>query len=273
VLGYGFIFGNFGFPCFGALGSAAATTIARTVGAVMILYALFKRTKILPLALRGGWGFHRDVIARLLNIGLPGAAEQIVFQVGFLAFAAMAVSLGTADYAAQQIAFTINNLSIMPAFAFGVAATTLVGQSLGAKDPVRAERSAYSALKNGTLWMVVMGVAFLIWRAPLIRLFTNDPAVWEPAGMCLTFIAFGQPLLAQSVILGSALRGAGDTRATLVVTFAGIWLMRVGLGYYLGIVLGFGLFGMWVAWFSDFAVRAVLVTLRFRTGRWKTLRV
>ena len=91
--------------------------------------------------------------------------------------------------------------------------------------------------------------------------------------MCLTFIAFGQPLLAVSVILGSALRGAGDTRATLVVTFAGIWLMRVGLGYYLGIVLGFGLFGMWIAWFSDFVVRAVLVALRFRTGQWKTLRV
>ena len=273
VLGYSFIFGNFGFPRLGPLGSATATTIARTVGAGMILYALFKRTKILPLSLRGGWGFHRAVIARLLNIGLPAAAEQLVFQIGFLAFAAMAVSLGTQDYAAQQIAFTINNLSIMPAFAFGVAATTLVGQNLGAKDPDRAEQSAYKALKNGTLWMVVMGVAFLIWRGPLIRLFTNDPDVWQPAEMCLTFIAFGQPLLAVSVVLASALRGAGDTRATLVMTFAGIWIMRVGLGYLLGIVLGLGLFGMWIAWFSDFAVRAVLVTLRFRTGRWKTLRV
>jgi len=91
--------------------------------------------------------------------------------------------------------------------------------------------------------------------------------------MCLTFIAFGQPLLAVSVVLASALRGAGDTRATLVVTFAGIWLMRVACGYVLGILLGLGLFGMWVAWFSDFAVRAVLVALRFRTGKWKTLRV
>lgn len=272
-LGYAFIFGNFGFPRLGPLGSAAATTLARTVGAAMMLYALFKRTKILPLSLRGDWGFHRDVIARILNIGLPGAAEQVVFQLGFLAFAAMAVSLGTQDYAAQQIAFTINSFSIMPAFAFGVAATTLVGQNLGAKDPARAEQSAYEALKNGTLWMVVMGIAFLIWREPLIRLFTNDPTVWQPAGMCLTFIAFGQPLLAVSVVLASALRGAGDTRATLAVTFAGIWLMRVGLGYVLGIIWGLGLFGMWIAWFGDFAVRAGLVTLRFRTGKWKTLRV
>jgi putative MATE family efflux protein len=273
VLDYSLIFGNLGFPRLGAVGSAIATTTARAIGAAMILYALFKRTKILPLSVRGGWGFHRDVIARILNIGLPSAAEQVVFQVGFLAFAAMAVSLGTADYAAQQIAFTINNLSIMPAFAFGVAATTLVGQNLGAKNPERAERSAYAALKNGTLWMVVMGVAFLIWREQLVRLFTTDPDVWQPSEMCLTFIAFGQPLLAVSVVLSSALRGAGDTRAMLVVTFAGIWIMRVGLGYLLGIVLGLGLFGMWIAWFSDFAVRAVLAALRFRTGRWKTLRV
>jgi Na+-driven multidrug efflux pump len=86
-------------------------------------------------------------------------------------------------------------------------------------------------------------------------------------------MAFSQPFLAISMVFASALRGAGDTRATLVVTFAGIWLVRVTLGYVLGIFLGLGLFGMWIAWFSDWFVRAVLVTLRFRTGKWKTLRV
>ncbi len=273
VVAYTFIFGNFGFPRVGPLGSAVAMTVSRAVGAALILYVLFKRNKVLPLSLRGGWGFHRDVIARILNIGLPGAAEQVVFQAGFLAFAAMAVSLGTANYAAQQIAFTISGFSIMPAFAFGVAATTLVGQNLGAKNPERAEQSAYQALKNGTLWMSVMGIAFILWREPLVRLFTTDPDVWLPAEMCLTFIALSQPFLSVSMIVASALRGAGDTRATLAVTFAGIWLMRVGCGYILGIGLGLGLFGMWIAWCGDFAVRAVLVTLRFRTGRWKTLRV
>ena len=273
VLAYAFIFGNFGFLRLGPLGSAAAITISRAIGAILILYVLFKRTKILPLSLRGGWGFHRDVIARILNIGLPGAAEQVVFQAGFLVFAAMAVSLGTHNYAAQQVAFTVNGFSIMPAFALGVAATTLVGQSLGAKNPERAEQSAQEALKNGTLWMIVMGIAFVIWREPLVRLFTTDREVWSPAEMCLIVMAFSQPFLAISMVFASALRGAGDTRATLVVTFAGIWLVRVTLGYVLGIFLGLGLFGMWIAWFSDWFVRAVLVTLRFRTGKWKTLRV
>jgi putative MATE family efflux protein len=272
-LAYAFIFGNFGFPRLGALGAAIAITTSRVIGACLIVYVLFKRNKVLPLDWRWGWGFHRDVIARILNIGLPSAAEQIVFQAGFLVFAAMAVSLGTANYAAQQIAFTISGFSIMPAFAFGVAATTLVGQNLGAKNPERAEQSAYQALQSGTVWMVVMGIAFLIWREPLVRLFTTDADVWGPAQMCLTFIALGQPFLSVSMILASALRGAGDTRATLAVTFIGIWLVRVFVGYVLGIVLGLGLFGMWIAWISDFAVRALLVSLRFRAGRWKTLRV
>lgn len=273
IVAYTLIFGNFGFPRLGPLGSAVAIVAARAVGAALIVYALFKRNRVLPLSVRGGWGFNRDVIARILNIGLPGAAEQVVFQLGFLVFAAMAVSLGTANYAAQQIAFTISGFSIMPAFAFGVAATTLVGQNLGAKDPERAEQSAYQALKNGTVWMALMGVAFFIWREPLVQLFTTDQEVWAPAMMCLTFIALGQPFLSVTMIVASALRGAGDTRATLVITFAGMWLVRVVGGYWLGIVLGLGLFGMWVAWVGDFVVRALLVLLRFRSGRWKTLRV
>jgi len=273
VLAYSLIFGNFGFPQLGALGSAVATTIARIVGAGLILFALFKRGSILKLSWRGGWGFFRDAIARILNIGLPSAVEQIVFQLGFLVFARMAVSLGTHNYAAQQVAFTISNFSIMPAFAFGVAALTLVGQNLGAKNPDRAEQSAWAALKDGTLWMVVMGIAFIIWREPLVLLFTDDPTVIPPAEMCLMFIAIGQPFLSVAIILGQALRGAGDTRATLVVTFVGIWVVRVALGYLLGIVLGMGLFGMWLGWIADFVARAFLMFTRFRADKWKMLKV
>ncbi len=273
VLAYLLIFGNFGFPQLGALGSAVATTIARAVGAALVLFVLFKRGSILKLVWRGGWTFHRDVVARILNIGLPSAVEQIVFQLGFLVFARMAVSLGTNNYAAQQVAFTISNFSIMPAFAFGVAALTLVGQNLGAKNPERAEKSAWEALKDGTIWMTLMGIGFILWREPLVLLFTNDPTVIPPAEMCLLFIAIGQPFLSVAMILGQALRGAGDTRATLVVTFIGIWLVRIVVGYLLGIALGLGLFGMWIGWLADFAVRAVMMYTRFRAGKWKTLKV
>ncbi len=273
VLDYLLIFGNFGFPRLGPVGSAVATTIARVIGAGLILYVLFKRGSILKLSWRGGWGFHRDAIGRIINIGGPSAAEQLVMQLGLLVFSVLAVSLGTNDLAAQQIAFNISSFSFLPAFAFGVAALTLVGQNLGAKDPERAEQSAIQALKSGTLWMGLMGIGFFIWRDFLVGIYTDNSDVQRLGEMCMIFIALAQPLLSVSIVLGQALRGAGDTRATLVFTFVGVWVMRVALGYLLGIVLGLGLFGMWLGWISDFLARAVLVWMRFHAGEWKTLRV
>ena len=273
VLDYLLIFGNFGFPQLGPAGSAVATTVARGVGAALMLYVLFKRGSILKLPLRGGWGFDRRAIDRILNIGGPAAAEQIVFNLGFLAFSAIAILLGTDALAAQQVAFNISNFSILPAFAFGVAATTLVGQSLGARNPDRAQASAWQALKSGMIWMCLMGVGFFLWRDWLVGLYTDDASVKQLGGMCMVFIALGQPLLAIAVILGSALRGAGDTRTVLGYTFIGIWIVRVALGYLLGIVLGLGMFGVWLGWMADFITRATLVYLRFRTGQWKDISV
>ena len=270
---YLLIFGNLGFPRMGPVGSAVATTIARGVGAALTLYVLFKRGSVLKLPLRGGWGIRREAIGRILNVGGPAAVEQIIFQLGLLVFSAITVSLGTETLAAQQIAFNISNFSILPAFAFGIAATTLVGQSLGAQDPARAEASAWQALKSSIAWMSLMGVGFFFGRRFLVGLYTSDPSVQRLGEMSLIFIALTQPLQAISVVIASALRGAGDTRTTMVITSISVWAVRVGLGYLIGIVLGLGFFGVWLGWVADFTTRAVLIFLRFRSGRWKTLRV
>lgn len=269
VLDYLLIFGNWGFPNLGPIGSAVATTIARGIGSVLMLYVLFRRGSVLHLSLQGGWRLTQDVFGRVMDIGGPAAAEQIVFNLGFLTFSAIAILIGTDDLAAQQIAFNIANFSILPAFAFGVAATTLVGQSLGAQDPDRAQASAWQALKSGMVWMVVMGVGYVVGRTFLVGLYTDDPSVQRLGEMCMVFIALAQPLQAVSVILASALRGAGDTRATLVFTFIGIWPVRVALGYLIGIVFGLGLFGMWLGWYADFITRAILIYFRFRDGKWR----
>jgi putative MATE family efflux protein len=273
VLDYLLIFGNFGFPNLGPIGSAVATSVARGVGAGLMLYVLFRRGSVLKLSLRDGWRIHRASIGRILNIGGPAAAEQVIFQIGFLTFSAITVFLGTNDLAAQQIAFNISNFSGLPAQAFGVAAITLVGHSLGARDPARAEASARQALKSGMVWMSIMGVGFFALRSFLVGLYTHDAAVQQLGEMCLTFIALAQPLQAIAVVMASALRGAGDTRATLVITSVCVWVVRVALAYVLGIVFGLGLFGVWLGWFADFIVRATLIFLRFQDGQWKTFRI
>jgi putative MATE family efflux protein len=273
VFAYLLIFGHLGFPKMGPIGSAAATTIARGVGSALMLYVLFRRGSILKLPLSGGWGLSRTTLARLLNVGGPAAIEQIVFQLGLLAFGAMTISMGTAALAAQQIAFNIASISMMPAFAFGVAATTLVGQSLGAKDPDRAEAAAWQAQRGGMIWMVLMGIAFFIWRRPLLGLFTSDPTVTAFGEMGLIFIAVTQPMQSISMVAAGALRGAGDTRATMIITTVSVWFVRVALGYLLAIVLGIGFLGIWIGWMADWTARAVLIFIRFRSGKWKTVRV
>jgi putative MATE family efflux protein len=222
---------------------------------------------------RRGWAIRKSTIARILNIGWPSAAEQILFQLGFLAFSAIVVGLGTADLAAMQIAFNIAGFSILPAFAFGIAALTLVSSSLGAGDVPRAQDVAKQAVKSGIIWMSLMGVGFIIWRRELFGLYTNDETVLALGGMVMTFIALFQPLQAIAVVLASVLRGAGDTRATMVITTIGVWVVRVGVGYLLGIQLGMGLFGVWLGWCADFTTRATLILLRYRAGKWKRLRV
>jgi putative MATE family efflux protein len=188
-------------------------------------------------------------------------------------FAAITLSLGTAALAAQQIVFNIATFSFMPAFAFGIGATTLVGQNLGAHDPQRAAASAVQAWKSGLAWMCLMGLGFLVFRRPLVALYTDDPTVIQLASVLMLFLVAGQPLQATSIVLGSALRGAGDTRVVMFITMAGVWFMRLGVGYLVGIAFGLGLFGVWVGWMADFIVRALLVTWRYRSGRWKQINV
>lgn len=273
VLDYALIFGNFGAPELGAIGTAYAATFARGVGAALILVALFWRNRAIVIPLRGDWKIAPPILRRVMRIGIPASAENIFFQLGLLVFSGMIVGLGTADIAAMNIAFNVSTFSILPAFAFGIAATTLVGQNLGANDVPRAEASAWQALKSGAVWMCIMGLVYIFARTQLVGLYTTDPEVIALCSMLLIMVGLMQPFQAVAVILGSALRGAGDVRATMLITFFSTWVLRVGLGYFFGIVLGLGLLGIWFGWCSDFIFRSIAVYMRFRVGKWKTMKV
>lgn len=272
-LAYILIFGKFGVPAFGVRGAALAAITAQTVGASLVLWFLFRRGSVLKLPIRGAWWPRRDMVTKLMKIGGPAALEQTVFSLGMIVFSRIVVSLGTEDYAAQQIAFNVAFLSIMPAFAFSVAATTMVGQSLGAKNLERAEQSASRALRSGLIWMCLMGVVFFVFRHQLMQIYTKDAKVIQLGEMCLIFISLGQPFQAVWFVLGGALRGAGDTRTTMLIAIASIWGMRIAVGWLLGIVLGLGLFGVWLGWAADFLLRAILIALRYRSGKWKHIKV
>jgi len=156
--------------------------------------------------------------------------------------------------------------------AFGVAATTLVGQCLGAGNSEKAKSAADITHRMAIFVSCIIGACFLLFSHPLARLYTKDIAVAAMAGTVLKILALAQPGQSTQITLAGALRGAGDTMYPLYASAFGIWVFRVFVAYAFVGVLGWGLIGAWVALVLDQYTRALIVLLRYRSGRWKDIR-
>jgi putative MATE family efflux protein len=270
---YLLIFGHFGFPRLGVAGAALATTFSRVVAMAIFTFVLFSGKRIIAFKLSDRWRFDWTIIKRISKIGSNAALEQFVLRGGQVVFARVVASLGTATFAAHQIGLNVLSLSFMPGQAFGMSATTLVGQSLGAKDPKLAERCGYEARRYGRYVATGMSLVFFFFGAQIASLYSNDPEVIRQAALSLRIIALVQPLQSTQFILAGGLRGAGDTRWPLYSTFLGIWVGRVLLATLFIQVFGWGLWGAWVAMALDQVGRSLFISYRFKSGHWKYIRV
>jgi multidrug resistance protein, MATE family len=270
VVAYVAIHGLGPLPAFGVAGSAIGAVAARSAGGVIVTVLLIRGRGGVRLDLRR---LRPDTtqIKRILNVGLPAGAEQLLMRFAQTAFAVTVASLGTQAYAAHQLALQSESLSFMPGFGFAVAATTLAGQGLGAQDPRRARADATKAWQLGVLTMALMGAFFFVFATQLIQLFIDDPVVVALGVNPLRLEAFSEPALATAMVLAGALRGAGDTRSTLVITSVGLWLVRLPLA--LVLVHSFGLMGAWMAMGVDINLRALALWLRFRSDHWTKIKV
>lgn len=273
VVAYPLIFGVAGLPTLGLVGAAWGVVAARLVGAVMVGRSLLAGQVGGLAGLVRGFHPDRAILRALLAIGGPAAAESGSIQVGMMIFSLIVISMGTAAFAAQQIVFNVANLSMMPGLAFSVAATTLVGQALGAGDPGDAERHGWRGTGLAALWMSVMGAVFVLFPEQIIGFYTTDPEVIRQGAIGLRVIGFGQPMQGIAFVLSGALRGAGDTRTTLLVGTASMWLSRLPIAYLLGIVAQLGILGVWLAWAADWLIRGSLYAWKFRQGAWKKIRI
>ncbi|MGI6643387.1 MAG: MATE family efflux transporter [Bacillota bacterium] len=267
------IWGKFGFPRLGVLGAGIATTFSRLVAAIWFVAIALKGGKRIRLDLKDKYRVDMSILRRVCNVGFPAAIEQLVLRSGQVLFVKVVSSLGTVTFAAHQVGMNILSLSFMPGQAFSTAATTLVGQYLGAKHPDSAERCAATTRRLGLVVSCCMGLVFLLGGKYIAALYTNDPAVALASASVLRVIAFAQPAQSTQFILAGALRGAGDTKYPLYSTAIGMWVARVTLGWFFVNVAHLGLLGAWLGIAIDQTLRGVLIYLRFRTGRWKAARV
>jgi putative MATE family efflux protein len=256
----------------GVSGNGTAVTLGYVVGAALSLAALFYPRGAVTVSLS-----HlvpdRAYIERILNIGLPAGGEQILLQSALAYSAVLITGYGTAAYAAHQIVLRLAALSYLPGWGFSIAATTLVGQELGANNPQGARSASASALIYAILIMSGMGIVLFIFDEAIIRIFTDDLNVIKEGAIAMRISALIQPIMAYSFVHGGSLRGAGDTRTTMLVTMSSSWGLRIVFTYLLGTVFGFGLLGAWIAIGIDFVLRGLLFSARWRGGKWATITV
>jgi putative MATE family efflux protein len=265
--------GHFGFPRLEVAGAAYATSFARLVALVLILRKVFGRKGAIKMSLHDSFRPDIEILKRIFRVGIPAAMEQVVMRSGQMVYARIVSSLGTVTYAAHQVALNIEGLSFTPPMSFQTASTTLVGQSLGARNPDRAVRAARESQKMALIGAGAAGFVLFFCGRYIAYAYTEDPVVISLTANVLRLIAFVQPFLASTFVLAGALRGAGDTRWTMYITMAGVWGVRVMTAYILVFKVGLGLYGAWIAMGLDMITRAILIDLRFRAGHWTKLKV
>lgn len=278
-----FIFGHLGAPAMGIEGAGLAACISTWVGfAVMIAFTLRRDDRERYRFYRAG-ALSASTIAQLLRLSVPGGVATSVVMFGFLLFTkvvgridAVAMAHGAAhsyNGAATTIIVEVLSATFVSCLAFGTSTATLVGQSMGQDDPELAERYAWTSVKLGWLIFGTVGLLMFLFPSKVLGVFSHEPAVVASGVIPMRIMAAMGPVIATAMILTQALFGAGETRYVMIVELGLHFLCLVPLAWVFGMVLGWGLPGVWSAVAVYGIALASLMALKFAGGSWKKLKV
>lgn len=267
------IFGNYvlilgvgPFPELGIEGAAWATTGSRIIALLLYIYVLYikeGKTKLHPRFI-----FSKEIIKPLWEISLPGAIEQALMQISFVIMGVIISQLDTVAEATFRILIQIESLSFMPAVGMSIATATLVGKSLGEKDPEKAIEVGYLSTGIGILWGVFVGILFIVLPIPILSIFSNEDIVINTGLPVMFFMGINQMGLNFVIIISGALRGAGDTRYVMVNTLLRLWLIFVPGSYIFVNILKLGISSIWYAEIISFIIFGTMLFKRYRSKKW-----
>ena len=263
------IYGIGPFPELGVTGAAIATNIGRGIGVLYQLYHLLAgatRVRLLPRHLR----IVPAVMWRLLRVCAGGMAQFLIATASWLVLMRLVAPYGSAAVAGYTIAIRVIDLTLLPAWGLSNAAGTLVGQSLGAGRPERAEQAVWKVAKYNVLFLLAVASLFIVQAESVVAVFSTDPAVIRYGGDCLRYISYGYGLFALSMALIQAFNGAGDTGTPTAINFVCFWLVQIPLAWILAETFAAGPQGVFIAITVAESLLAVIAYLQFRAGRWKS---
>lgn len=267
------IYGAWGIPAMGVAGASIATVIGQAVGCLVGFGIVFRGNQYVFLNSGQSWKPDFSMIKRMLKVGGPAMLEQVVMRIGLLTYTRVVTGLGTVAYATHQIAMNLLSLSFMNGQAFGIAATTLVGQSLGRKEPEDAWHYTAEARRLATVISVMLTLGLFFFGKQLMSLYTDEVAVITSGIVILQIIAFVQPFQGSFQIIAGALRGAGDTRVVAIMMAISIMVIRPIMAHVMVNQLGWGLVGAWIPVFVDQFLRYALALWRFKSGKWVSIKI
>lgn len=240
----------------GIFGAALGTLISRITIALLLVYFLFARSPALRLRKKEKIKFKIEYFINALRIGLPVAFQQLVMSMGQIAFTKIVSPLGKIAVAANSFGITAESLCYMPAYGISVAATTLTGQSYGAKRYDMIQKLSSLTTIIGFLLMILAGGLMFVFAPEMIGFLSPDEEIRKLGASILRIESFSEPFYGSSMIIAGALRGVGDTFVPSLLNFISMWGIRIPLAVFLR--KNFGLEGIWFAMSFELFVRGCL---------------
>jgi putative MATE family efflux protein len=263
------IFGLGPFPELGLTGAAIATTIGRGTGVAYQVWLLSRgrgRVRVHPA--RDQLRFQPTVMWSLVRVSLGGIGQFLISTASWVVLVRLVGGFGSAAVAGYTVAVRLAIFALLPSWGLANAAATLVGQNLGAGRVDRARRSAWRTSWANAAFLGALGLVFVVWARPLVRLLSDEPAILDHAVSCLRIFAYGYPFYAMGMVMVQALNGAGDTVTPTRINLFCYWLFQLPLAWLLSTRTSLGVDG--VFWAVPVAEAAMTVTamVAFRRGRW-----
>jgi len=264
-----FIFGWGPVPAFGVAGAAIATTVGRGVG---VLYQLYKLTDgrgaihLRPSDLN----FVPALAMRLFRVSGVGIFQYLISTASFIGMIRILAEFGDIALAGYTIGVRVIIFVLLPAWAMGNAAATLVGQNLGAKKPERAERSVWLTARYNAIFLGIVTLCFVTIPTQIVSLFSTDPEVIRIAASCLRIVSFSYVFWGFGMITVLAFNGAGDTKTPTWINFFVLWVVQIPLAYFIAVPLGHGPNGVFTMIAASQMLYAVVGVVMFRRGTWKS---
>lgn len=276
-INYILIFGKMGFPVLGIEGAAIGTILGSSTIFVVLLIAYIRHEYFRETPVREAFKLRWDLTARLLRYGMPAGIELFLNVFAFNIFVQLMHSLGEDVAAAVTITFNYDMVAFIPMIGLGVAVTSLVGRHMGAEDPDGAHRAAMLALKVGYSYAAFMMVVFVFGAPLLVSVFAagleaSDRSLLDLSTLMLRLAALYTLADITQLVFAGALRGAGDTRWTMIISVTLHWLMAIGMVFAIR-VFQLPPLRIWTFFIGFVVTLGIVIVLRYRGGKWRSIRV